>query len=749
MTPEILQIIYITIPSVIVLLGLLYVARHYHVQAYWARYEQAKKSLSASLQAVQPAYVRLHGDPHKLRYDQTKFAGFSAEQHAIASQLWTAWLNHHRDACDRITQSSEAEKEISRRYLGFQNLKLLKSTIAVLLAGDPADTPHDKAGCTLLSSSAPALAQLQRFEDAIAVNKAKMDRFKRENDALGILLVEAENLEVCHSSIKANHDKIERLCLELEQKLLLDPLDGQDAASRYLQSKQLELSNALKQALRQAEIRAKLNVRDDFLRKRVEKLQLMPLKSSLAEIRAFTAGHSFDEPGFVLQDKLDECTRQKDAMQDALNKRRGLLFSRAQVALQQELSVAEQLLEKVLADKALCDTIIETVYADATAADIAADSAQRAKIATAYQAQRFNEASLAAEILRDEHALRCQSRESIGKIAQPLEAVVQLLHSYKDVVSSALDQKFQLLVIEVSELEAKAKQGKADWPALVETAARLTERLIGQSGSESIMQLARAEIASHAMAKEAIAKLKEQMAFLDQHLAWAELAESSSRQMAEATSVVAASALRKQDWNKLIARTQAADSALAVVRAAVDELLAVHATQRQTLVQFETQLSKCGAELAYEREICGKKFGSALYCQVAEAGAQLEKLNSLLSHRNYDALARELSQARGMLFRENLETWWACLQQMAASSLPCARRFAAIEGYTAGAFKRWSDEKLHICGNDLYEPAAAAACSSHKETQSYPAALRAADPPRSSDYKPASPKALDTSSSAT
>ncbi|MDG4879699.1 hypothetical protein P9273_32080, partial [Mesorhizobium sp. WSM4935] len=89
----------------------------------------------------------------------------------------------------------------------------------------------------------------------------------------------------------------------------------------------------------------------------------------------------------------------------------------------------------VLADKAQVDSVIELVYKNASEEDVEADKAQRAVIAAAYECQRFHEASLAAQTLREHHELRSQSREAIGKVAQPLEKVVRLLTSNKDLIS--------------------------------------------------------------------------------------------------------------------------------------------------------------------------------------------------------------------------------------------------------------------------------------------------------------------------
>ncbi|MBX9573848.1 MAG: hypothetical protein K2X77_33435 [Candidatus Obscuribacterales bacterium] len=732
-----MEAILLGVASVIVLLGLLYAARHYYIQKHRQRYRDCHGALRNLLQCTENTIARLQADAHLLvNGDETRFANVSAEQHKAARQTWSDFLDVYRSACERKSQAEDAFKLISSRPVALQHYRNLKKAIALLTA------PVSRSGESLVASSIAAAAALQRFEDAFAANSQKLSDLKRERDSLGVSFSEANKLDLQHPSYRANFDKINRLIDALEAGFTLDPLEGHAKAIRYLESKQRELNRILTGALRlHALVSCEMN-RASRLHERIDALKRTPLTSSLQELPAFTSGHSFDEPGYVLQDSLDELARMLVYVQGALKGRRNLSFKQGLESYTAQLAQTENLIDTVLADKDAVDSAINFVYTEnSTDNDIAADSEARASIAALYKAQRFHEARLAAERLRQEHEIRCRSREQIGQVALPLEMVVQCLHNNKEVISRALDRKFQLLVSELSELGSQAQEGKADWPALVAQAEALIERLAGGS-IDSIYVRANSEIAKHDAAKETVAVLQEQFAFLDKHLAWAGLAEATSAPMAEASSVLASAAIGKQDWDALRERAESANAGLLEVRALLDPILAEHEVHRLSLATFQNQLEACAWPKAYAREICGKTFGASLSCQINEASAQLPGLTGNLERRNYAALAAGLGEAWSILKRENLLTWWSCLQLMANSGTPCAMSFALKAGYSVGEFDAWLQEKLDLSGAELYQPAKFQDCCKQK-SGSFNVARHHADPPPASDYKAGKPATTD------
>lgn len=735
-----MEAILLGVASVIVLLGLLYAARHYYIQKYRQRYRDCHGALRNLLQCTENTIARLQADAHLLvKGDETRFANVSAEQHKAARQTWLDFLDVYHSACERKSQAEDAFKLISSRPVALQHYRNLKKAIALLTA------PVSRSGESLVASSIAAAAALQRFEDAFAANSQKLSDLKQGRDKLGLALAETSKLDLQHPSYRANFDKINRLIGELEAGYLSDPLESQAKAVRYLEAKQRVLDKVLTVAIELHAAVSSEMARASLLHDRIGVLKSTPLASCLQELPAFTSGHSFDEAGYVLQDSLNELARLLVSMQTALKGRRNLSFRQGLVSYTAQLKQTEKLIDTVLADKEAVDSAINFVYTEnSTDNDIAADSHARASIAASYKAQRFHEARQAAEVLRQEHEVRCQSREEIGKVALPLETVVQLLHSNKDVVSRGLDRKFQLLVSELGELGNKAQEGKADWPVLIAQSVDLIKRLAGENG-DSIFEQATAEIAAYVSAKEMVAVLEEQFSFLNEHLAWAGLAEASANQMAEASYVVASLAVGKQDWHALRSRAEAANAALLEVRALLDPILAEHEIHRQHLATFQHQIEACAAPKAYSREICGTTFGASLICQVAEANAYLPGLIALLKQRDYAALGTGLGEALAILKRENLETWWYCLQLMANSGTPCAMSFALKAGYSVGEFDAWLQERLDLSGAELYQPAQFQTCASHPKIQgSFQVVRYRPDPPPATDYKAGKPATTET-----
>lgn len=717
--------------AVFVLVALLYAARHYHISKYRARYSAAHESLTNAIVATQGTLARLQADTHRLVQGGVSYVNISAKQLEDSGKVWAKFLADHQSATDRRLQAETALNQIDRRPVGLQHLRNLKKTIALLTDGLHVDAPPSDAGKALLQASDAAGAELQRFEDAIAANLKTVAGLKHERDLLGLSVDAANEVGLSHSSLRANFEKINRLIGSLEDKFSVDPLEAQGKAIKYLEAKQRQLGNVLKQAMELFGAASSQVDRAKALNDRVSALKSAPLESCLEELPAFTGGHSFDEEGYVVQDALDELARLQQSMLDALKARRILSFTKELAAFMAQLEKIETLINMVLADKQAVDASIAHVYSEnSTRSDIAADKTLRASIAASYKMQRFHEASLTAETLRRQHDVRVQARDEIGKVAYPLDKVVQLMRNYKDVVSADLDHKFQVLVIDLRDLGSKAKKGKADWPALIARAAELTELLVGER-ADSIEQLANAEIAANAAAKDMVCVLREQFAYLDQHLAWAGLADASSSQTAEASSVLASAGIGKQDWNALRARADAANVALLEVRAVLDAMLAEHEIHRQHLATLQNQLAACVAPKAYAREIGGTTFGASLVCQVGAANSYVAALEAHLHKRDYVALAAGVSEAQAILKRENLETWWYCLQIMANSGTPQAVSFAMKEGFAVGEFQNWLQEKLDLSGSELYQPKQLTADGDSKLNVS----RYHADPPPASDYK--------------
>lgn len=737
------EAIILGVASVIVLLALIYAARHYHISKYRKRYSSAHETLSNAINAVQSTLARLQANPHSLVSGDAKFVNGSAQQLEAARKLWSKFQSDYTNASDRRLQAETALNQIDRRPVGLQHLRNLKKTIALLTEGLDVDAPISDAGKALIQVSVGAAAELKRFEDAIADKAQKVNNLKQESAQLALSLGEATQRNLRHSTLQANFDKIARLIGELDEKFAADPLDAHVESVRYLEAKQRELGKILRTAMQLHGAASSQISRASLLLERVSTLKSTPLESCLSELPAFTSGHSFDEQGYVLQDSLDELARLQSAMLEALQGRRILSFTKELAAYMFKLEQVEALIDTVLSDKRSVDSAINHVYGEnSTRSDIAADKTLRKSIAAAYAAQRFHEAALAADELRRHHDVRCQAREEIGKVAYPLDTVVQLMRNYKDVVSVELDHKFQLLVVDLRELGSKAKKGKADWAALTARAAELTELLVGEQ-VDSIQQMANAEIAANAAAKEMLAVLREQFLFLDQHLVWAGLAEASSSQTAEASSVLASASIGKQDWNALRARADAANVGLLEVRAVLDPILAEHEVHRQSLETLQNQLEACAAPKAYARVICGTTFGASLICQVGEANSNMGALSGHLHQRNYVALAAGIAESQAILRRENLETWWYCLQLMANSGVAPAVSFATKEGFAVGEFQSWLQEKLDLSGTELYQPKQFQSSKSD-DAGSLNVARRHCDPPPASDYKAGKPQTTET-----
>ncbi len=737
------EAIILGIASVIVLLALTYAARHYHISKYRKRYSAAHEALSNAINSVQSTLARLQANPHSLVSGDAKFVNGSAQQLEAARKLWTKFQSDHGNASSRRLQAETGLNQIDRRPVGLQHLRNLKKTIALLTEGLDADAPISEAGKALIQTSAAAAAELKRFEDAIAAKAQKAVALKQESTQLEVLLSEAHKRDLRHPTLQANFDKIVRLIGELEEKFSADPLDAHVKPIRYVEAKQRELGKILTAALDLHGAASSQLARANALHERVGALKSAALESCLEELPAFGSGHSFDEQGYVLQDSLDKLARLQEAMLAALQDRRILSFTKELASYMAQLERVEALIDTVLADKQSVDSAIKYVYGEnSTRNDIAADKTLRKSIAESYAAQRFHEAALAADELRRHHDVRVQAREEIGKVAYPLDTVVQLMRNYKDVVSAELDHKFQLLVVDLRELGSKAKKGKADWAALTARAAELTELLVGEQ-ADSIQRLANAEIAANVAAKEMVAVLREQFLFLDQHLAWAGLAEASSSKTAEASSVLASASIGKQDWNALRARADAANVGLLEVRAVLDPILAEHEIHRQNLETLQNQLEACAAPKAYARDICGTTFGASLICQVGKASSNVGTLSGHLHQRNYVALAAGIAESQAILKRENLETWWYCLQLMANSGVAPAVSFAMKEGFAVGEFQSWLQEKLDLSGTELYQPKQFQSSKSD-DAGSLNVARRHADPPPASDYKAGKPQTTET-----
>ncbi len=733
-------------------------------------YDRAYNALSSALYSTRDAESVLISDPDEIVSKQVTFTEPSLAQYKIACELWAKWLaaiaftrsqfriaGAHRASysAQKWWQLSQRSLEASLAALSDGNFVLkvehipekFRANLAASLGtaqGAMAELP-----ALLEATAAAGLAALNSFSKAIKANNETIATLKNQIEAttdnsILALFGKVQALGLNHPTYQANVSKVQSLLADLEAQLNSDPLNEQLEAAQYLRNKLSKLATILRKAVKMHQLLSTMRQNTHELQTRVNQLRQEPLHSALAEVADFAHGYSFDEPGFVVQEHLDECARLLEVLEQSLNARRLRSFDRAAAALVPNFAKAEQTLAAVLADKDYIDSKLEEIHSASTATDIESDHGQRNGIAASYRTQRWHIGRLQTETLLFNHEKRIAARQSIGDLAAPLSTVLQLLQTHKDVVSFDLDAAFQFIVAEVEALSEQAQCGRADWSALTQSAQDYALRLSDVKSSDSLLRRGEAELAAHKQASEEIAKLDEQRLFLQVHIpAWGgtEAAELLQAASSDLTALLASAALVKQEWTSLFAKAEAVNSLLQEPRRLVDATLALHDLHSKLVGKFEGQLATCHNSGAYEREICGSKFGAALYCHDDKAAAFLPKLKELLEHRDYTGLKTELQNARDALFLENLEAWWLCLQMMASSPVPCACSYAQRQGYMAGAFKTWVAEKMLSYREELYAPPESVCCTKHKGRLSYPTDTGTFDLPKSSDYEGGRPVA--------
>jgi hypothetical protein len=691
---------------------------------------------------------------------QFAFENSSKELYRNYTQLWANTLARYVFAQDKDNEARRLFREYKEQPWWKFSFRPLQEALATLSEGNytlSAEQIPEKFRAALtpsLSKSEEQLSELPKnisnatlaalnavnhLKVAFKANAEKLKNFRNDfEQGKDCILVRVNQLEadgLGHPTYEANVVKLRALISDLEHAYAVDPLQAQDKAETHLRSRLSRVATLLRKAVESRNTLLELRAKSEQIHARVNKLKQDRLLSALPELVQFDSGYSFSEAGFVLQKPLDDIAHLLPTMQKNLAKRKLRNVETTQRELKKLIDEAERFVDAALADKEGSDQDLAFISNSSTVDDNEADAEQLAAISRDYGAQRWNAARAATARLRNQHNARLEAREQVGKLAEPMEKLLQTFQANKNVLSVDLDKAFHLIALEVQSLHQQAQCGRAEWKELGARAQEIHALLLSNK-EDALMTRAQAEVAAHEQVCTELAKLKEKFQFLQNNVSsWggAEAGSLLSAALEDSVSLFSGAERIKQDWKALSERVALTSATVKSARKLVDEAIAKHERYSRSLAELETQLQKHRSESPFKRSFCGAHFGAALYNSPTALALDMAPLKLSLEKRDYAALQREFQPLREQFLADCLEVWWFCFQSMAFSNVPAARSYAAKYGYNSGGFQAWFDQQMQC--EEFFAPAETDNSESANGQFNCEATFVDDDEPVSSDYQ--------------
>ena len=362
--------------------------------------------LSQALKNCRSVYCELN-DSCGINNSERKFEGLSLGQHNIARSSWNQFNLTFAFALSKEELAKELKKQYLQKSWWQQRPKLIKNAIKELCEGE----------CEGLVARIEAEAEvagkyLLIFSTALKTNDQNLRLLKTqvegEKESLLTILQAVQSFGQVHPRYHSGVNELQLVLATLQLSLQLDPLNQQTEAVKVLRKKICKQASLLRRAVMMHKGLDTLRSQIDQLRLQIESLRQKRLSSPLTKARYFKTGYTLDEPGFVVQDLVDECDRLLEAMDKALFSRRLYSFGQAHKACSTLTVQANLLLQEILADKSFVDEQMKAIKGESSAEDRRADKTQRARICRLYRAQRWHAAMLEVKQLLLVHNVRVQ-----------------------------------------------------------------------------------------------------------------------------------------------------------------------------------------------------------------------------------------------------------------------------------------------------------------------------------------------------
>ncbi|MBX9690624.1 MAG: hypothetical protein K2X27_28170 [Candidatus Obscuribacterales bacterium] len=640
-----------------------------------------------------------------------------------------------------LLEEAYAELSLGQTELSTDDLpEKLRENLGSALSTD--SFPVCELGLRLGKANGEAGQAYTRLEKAGRAAEEKLASYKKQviepsEGSLAGLYSQLQTMGLTHPTYEKAVKRAEALLLELEQGLRSNPLAVENLPAeerlRRLLSRNLRV---FRQATKMQENLEALKLREKTLAERVALSRKMPLISGLPGVESTVGGFSFEEEGFHLENELLECRRLMEVLEDSLTRRRLRYFETTRAQLSAKLESGESMLAVVLSDKAFIDEKMGLIRTAAIESDLQADGPELEEIQALYRKQRFHQACALVQALYGEHLKRQEARLAVGNVAEPLSHVFSILRDQINVVSLSVETAFHEYAADAELLQAHAQEGRNDWPSLIARSKDLVARLV--EADDSLLKRIQKELQEHKSAAVQIASLKEQSSFLRSKLSEGWGGEPASTTMAqledELDSTLAACCGVKLEWSALEKRAAAMLARLVEVRRLIDAALSRHAEAEKQVGKFFEQLELAQSGELYKREICGVVFGSGVFYSGDSHKKELQVLQELLDARQYEKLEAQIAVLCAAVQSENLENFWLVLLEMANGASPGPRVFALEQGFEAGGFKSWAQDRTRESGSQLFSLPPGSS-GDQKKRLFHPVQLRAADRPHPSDYE--------------